>query len=77
MAVLDIIDDERLQNNARVVGQHLLHGLSALMDKHAVIGDVRRAVVVLLLLPWPVNSLSSHRCEASDCLLVLSLCSAA
>jgi 4-aminobutyrate aminotransferase-like enzyme/Ser/Thr protein kinase RdoA (MazF antagonist) len=39
--VLDIVDEEGLQENARVQGNRLLSGLRALQDKHAVIGDVR------------------------------------
>lgn len=39
--VLRIVDEERLQENARVTGMHLLAGLSALQSRHAIIGDVR------------------------------------
>ena len=39
--VLRIVDDERLQENARVTGAHLLAGLRALQLRHAIIGDVR------------------------------------
>ncbi|UWQ24758.1 aminotransferase class III-fold pyridoxal phosphate-dependent enzyme [Leisingera aquaemixtae] len=39
--VLDIVDDESLQENARVVGAQLFGGLKALEGKHACIGDVR------------------------------------
>ncbi|UWQ41394.1 aminotransferase class III-fold pyridoxal phosphate-dependent enzyme [Leisingera aquaemixtae] len=39
--VLDIVDDEQLQENARVVGAQLFGGLKALEAKHACIGDVR------------------------------------
>lgn len=39
--VLDIVDDEGLQDNARVIGAQLMDGLKALGDKHACIGDVR------------------------------------
>jgi 4-aminobutyrate aminotransferase-like enzyme/Ser/Thr protein kinase RdoA (MazF antagonist) len=41
LAVLDVIGEERLQEHARRVGQHLLTGLRGLMDTHPVIGDVR------------------------------------
>lgn len=40
-AVLDVIEEERLQEHAKEVGSHMLEGLTALMDKHPVIGDVR------------------------------------
>ena len=39
--VLDIVDDEGLQENARIVGASLIADLQALADKHACIGDVR------------------------------------
>jgi 4-aminobutyrate aminotransferase-like enzyme len=39
--VLTIVDEEGLQENAEAVGDHLLAGLRALHQRHAVIGDVR------------------------------------
>jgi 4-aminobutyrate aminotransferase-like enzyme/Ser/Thr protein kinase RdoA (MazF antagonist) len=39
--VLDIVDDEALQKNARHVGNQALEGFVVLKQKHAVIGDVR------------------------------------
>lgn len=39
--VLDIVDDENLQENARQQGNRLLDGLRALQNKHDCIGDVR------------------------------------
>ena len=39
--VLDIVDDEGLQQNARQMGNRLLSGLRRLQTKHAAIGDVR------------------------------------
>ncbi len=39
--VLDIVDNEGLQENARRQGARLLDGLRELQKKHAVIGDVR------------------------------------
>lgn len=39
--VLDIVDDEQLQENARIVGAQLFSGLKALEEQHACIGDVR------------------------------------
>ena len=41
MAVLDVIDGEGLQENAKKVGAHLLERLQALKPKSALIGDVR------------------------------------
>ena len=40
-AVLDVIEEESLQENALRVGGHLMQGLQALMEKHPLIGDVR------------------------------------
>lgn len=40
-AVLDIIEEEKLRENATVVGNHLLIGLKELKEKHSIIGDVR------------------------------------
>ena len=41
MAVLDVLEDERLQENARDVGAYAVAGLARLADKHAIIGNVR------------------------------------
>ena len=41
LAVLDVIEDERLQENALRVGAHLKAGLEGLKTKHSLIGDVR------------------------------------
>jgi 4-aminobutyrate aminotransferase-like enzyme len=41
MAVLDVIENEGLQENARQVGAYLLERLSGLKEKSALIGDVR------------------------------------
>jgi 4-aminobutyrate aminotransferase-like enzyme/Ser/Thr protein kinase RdoA (MazF antagonist) len=40
-AVLDVIEEEGLQENALRVGDHLMQGLRGLMDRYALIGDVR------------------------------------
>jgi 4-aminobutyrate aminotransferase-like enzyme len=40
-AVLDVIEQEKLQENAQVVGLYIRQGLQRLADKHALIGDVR------------------------------------
>lgn len=40
MTVLDVLRDERLQENAKRVGAHLKSRLQALQDKHPIIGTV-------------------------------------
>ena len=41
LAVLDVIRDEELVQNAASTGAYLKHGLSKLMERHELIGDVR------------------------------------
>jgi 4-aminobutyrate aminotransferase-like enzyme len=41
MAVLDVIKDERLMENAATVGNYTIARLTRLADRHALIGDVR------------------------------------
>ncbi|MEZ2223625.1 aspartate aminotransferase family protein [Rhizobium sp. RCC_161_2] len=41
MAVLDVIEDEKLLENARIVGAYARDGLKRLSEKHDIIGDVR------------------------------------
>ncbi|MDA7966499.1 aminotransferase class III-fold pyridoxal phosphate-dependent enzyme [Ruegeria sp.] len=43
LAVLDVIRDEQLQENARLTGAYMSDGLKQLANTHAVIGDVRGA----------------------------------
>jgi len=40
-AVLEVIEREKLQDNALKVGNHILAGLEKLQQQHALIGDVR------------------------------------
>ena len=41
LAVLDVIEEEKLRENALAVGNHLLAGLRRLQEKHPLIGDAR------------------------------------
>src|SRR6476660_79415 len=41
MAVLEVIDRDKLQENSLNIGNHLLGGLNRLKEKHNLIGDVR------------------------------------
>ncbi len=40
-ATIEVIEEENLVDNARVMGQRLREGLNALKDKYPIIGDVR------------------------------------
>ena len=41
LAVLDVIDEDGLQENSRVIGARLKRGLEQLQSRHAIVGDVR------------------------------------
>jgi len=41
LATLEVIDEEKLQANSKLVGGHMLAGFEALMAKHKIIGNVR------------------------------------
>ncbi len=41
LAVLDVLEDERLQERALRVGRHFLVGLRDLQERHPLVGDVR------------------------------------
>lgn len=47
MAVLDVIEEEQLQQNARDVGRYLLNAFEDLKNRYNVIGDVRGAGLFL------------------------------
>ena len=41
LGVLDVIEDDRLQENALAVGKHFKSGMESLKERHQLIGDVR------------------------------------
>ncbi len=41
IATLDVMRDEKIPENAAIVGEHMLNRLKGMMDKHRLIGDVR------------------------------------
>ena len=41
LAVLEVIEEDGLQENCRVVGAHFMRGLRELQSRHTLIGDVR------------------------------------
>ncbi|MBI1330249.1 MAG: aminotransferase class III-fold pyridoxal phosphate-dependent enzyme [Alphaproteobacteria bacterium] len=47
MAVLDVLTEQKLLENARDVGAYMKAGIAGLAEKHAVIGDVRGAGLFL------------------------------
>ncbi|HLZ11885.1 MAG TPA: aminotransferase class III-fold pyridoxal phosphate-dependent enzyme [Candidatus Acidoferrum sp.] len=47
LAVLDIVRDEKLQQNAKRVGDDWLAGLAALQQRHEILGDIRGAGLFL------------------------------
>jgi len=49
LAVLDVIENEHLQQNALQVGQHIVDGLWRLADTYTCIGDVRGSGLFLAL----------------------------
>ena len=47
LAVLDVLERERLPERAARTGAYLLNGLAALMERHPLVGDVRGAGLFL------------------------------
>ena len=48
-AVIEAIDEDKLQQNCLELGNHILAGLAKLKDKHPIIGDVRGKGLMLAL----------------------------
>jgi len=67
LAVLDVVQQERLQDHARVVGDSLLARLKMLGETHAVVGDVRGAGLFIgVELVKDRHTLEPAPTEASD-----------
>src|SRR5205814_8151317 len=47
LAVLDVLEEENLQQNALRVAAHVMESLKTLQSRHALIGDVRGSGVFL------------------------------
>ncbi|HEX6464450.1 MAG TPA: aminotransferase class III-fold pyridoxal phosphate-dependent enzyme, partial [Vicinamibacterales bacterium] len=66
-AVLDVVQQERLQEHARDVGDMLLERLRALQDAHSIIGDVRGSGLFIgVELVKDRDSLEPAAAEASE-----------
>jgi alanine-glyoxylate transaminase / (R)-3-amino-2-methylpropionate-pyruvate transaminase len=71
-AVLDVIEREKLQANARRIGNQILAGLECLKAKHSLIGDVRgRGLLLGIEL---VKDLATKEPATADCARVLESC---
>jgi 4-aminobutyrate aminotransferase-like enzyme len=67
LAVLDVVEDEQLQAHAARVGAHLLERLRPLVDRHALVGDVRGAGLFIgVELVRDRTTLEPATAEASD-----------
>lgn len=67
MAVLDVIEQENLQENAKQVGAYLLDGLMSLKKKHSLIGDIRGlGLFIGIELVLDRNALTPATREAND-----------
>jgi alanine-glyoxylate transaminase/(R)-3-amino-2-methylpropionate-pyruvate transaminase len=72
MAVLEIIERERLQENALKIGNHLSGGLNRLKEKHNLIGDVRGKGLMLGI--ELVKDRATKEPAKAECAQVLELC---
>ena len=67
LAVLDVVQEERLQEHAREVGAALLDALRPLVDRHPLVGDVRGSGLFLgVELVKDRGTLEPATVEASD-----------
>ena len=72
IAVLDVIDREKLQENSLNIGNHLLGGLRRLQEKHNVIGDVRGKGLMLGI--ELVKDRATKEPAKAECAQVLETC---
>ena len=72
MAVLEVIEREKLQENSLVMGNHLLRGLRRLQEKHSVIGDVRGKGLMLGI--ELVKDRATKEPAKAECAAVLERC---
>jgi alanine-glyoxylate transaminase/(R)-3-amino-2-methylpropionate-pyruvate transaminase len=72
LAVLDVIEREKLQENSLVMGNHLLGGLRRLQEKHNVIGDVRGKGLMLGI--ELVKDRATKEPAKAECAQVLETC---
>src|SRR5947207_15797601 len=72
MAVLDVIDREKLQENSLAIGNHLLGGLNRLKEKHNLIGDVRGKGLLLGI--ELVKDRSTKEPAKAECAAALERC---
>lgn len=69
---LDIVREERLIDNAKLMGKLLRWGLESLMSRHSLIGDVRgRGLMVGLEL---VKDRKTKACASEECLELMERC---
>jgi alanine-glyoxylate transaminase/(R)-3-amino-2-methylpropionate-pyruvate transaminase len=72
LATLEVIDAEKIQHNAKVVGGILKEGLFALQKKHRLIGEVRG--MGLMLGAELVRDRETKEPANTECARVLELC---
>ncbi|MEY2483365.1 MAG: hypothetical protein QOK24_1893 [Verrucomicrobiota bacterium] len=72
MAVLDVIDREKLQENSLTIGNQLIAGLNRLKEKHNVIGHVRGKGLMLGI--ELVKDRATKEPAKAECAQVLETC---
>jgi alanine-glyoxylate transaminase / (R)-3-amino-2-methylpropionate-pyruvate transaminase len=71
-AVLEVIDREKLQQNALTIGRQIIDGLNRLKEKHNLIGDVRGKGLMLGI--ELVKDRKSKEPAKEECTQVVELC---